>query len=128
MTSTQSVMKKKPLETGHIKHKFVSFVSTFLRTAILVFTRSVHFIYTHFIYTHTYTFLFVLFWSFTNHLRTDNETEIVKTYGTKYSSMDQVKFVKDSLEKLWSDMVCLSRPYNFKFLKVVFHKFHLVHS
>ena len=32
-------------------------------------------------------------------------------YETKYSRMDQVKFVEDSL-----------------FLKAVFHKFHLVHS
>ena len=31
--------------------------------------------------------------------------------------MDQVKFVEDSLYKIWSDMVCLSIPYHFKFLK-----------
>ena len=39
--------------------------------------------------------------------------------GTKYSGMDQEKFVVDSL-------VCLSRPYLFKFFKV-FYKFYLVH-
>ena len=39
------------------------------------------------------------------------------TNGTKYSRMDKVKFVKDSLEKIWSDMVCLSRSYLFKFFK-----------
>ena len=37
--------------------------------------------------------------------------------GTKYSSMDQVKFVEDSLSKIWSDMACLSRPYHFRFFK-----------
>ena len=42
-------------------------------------------------------------------------------FGTKYSRMDQVKFVGDSLQK-----TC--RPYHFKFLKAVFHKFYLVHS
>ena len=36
----------------------------------------------------------------------------------------QVKFVEDSLKKIWSDMGCLSRPYYFKFLKAVFHTFH----
>ena len=36
---------------------------------------------------------------------------------TKYSRMDQVKFVEDSVLKMWIDMVCLSRPYHFKFLK-----------
>ena len=30
-------------------------------------------------------------------------------FGTKYSRMDQVKFVKDSLQKIWKDMVCLNR-------------------
>ena len=38
-------------------------------------------------------------------------------YGTKYSRMDQVKFVKDSLQKIWSDMVCWGRPYHFKFFR-----------
>ena len=37
--------------------------------------------------------------------------------GTKYSRMDQVKFVEDSLSKIWMDMVCLSRLYPFKFFK-----------
>ena len=30
-------------------------------------------------------------------------------FGTKYSRMDQVKFLKDSLQKIWKDMVCLNR-------------------
>ena len=29
------------------------------------------------------------------------------THGAKYSRMDQVKFVEDRLQKIWSDMVCL---------------------
>ena len=29
----------------------------------------------------------------------------------------QVKFVEDSLKKIWRDMGCLSRPYYFKFFK-----------
>ena len=37
--------------------------------------------------------------------------------------MDQVKFVEDSLFKIWSDMVCLSRPYHFKFFKDSFTSF-----
>ena len=36
--------------------------------------------------------------------------------GSRYSRMDQVKFVEASLKKFWSDMVC-SRPYHFKFFK-----------
>ena len=35
-------------------------------------------------------------------------------YGKKYSRMDQVKFEEDSFLKIWSDMVCLSRPYHFR--------------
>ena len=38
-------------------------------------------------------------------------------YGTKYSRMDQVKFVEDSLLKIWRDIVCLIRPCPFKFFK-----------
>ena len=38
-------------------------------------------------------------------------------YGTKYSRMDQVKFVEDSLYKIRKDMVCLGRPYPFNFFK-----------
>ena len=38
-------------------------------------------------------------------------------YESRYSRMDQVKFVEDSLQKIGSDMVCLSRPYHFKFFK-----------
>ena len=41
----------------------------------------------------------------------------VRTYGSRYSRMDQLKFVKDSLQKIWSDMFCLGRPYHFKFFK-----------
>ena len=39
--------------------------------------------------------------------------------------MDQMKFVEDSLQRFWSDMVSLSTS---NFLKAVFHKFYLVHS
>ena len=42
--------------------------------------------------------------------------------GSRYSKMDQVKFVEDSLQKIWSDMAY----YHFKFLKAVFHRFYLV--
>ena len=31
--------------------------------------------------------------------------------------MDQVKIVEDNLWKIWSDMICLSRPYPLKFFK-----------
>ena len=31
--------------------------------------------------------------------------------------MDGVKFVEDSLKKVWSDIICLGRPYHFKFFK-----------
>ena len=34
-------------------------------------------------------------------------------YRSRYSRMDQVKFVEDSLKK--SEVVCLGRPYYFKF-------------
>ena len=34
---------------------------------------------------------------------------VLLLFETKYSRMDQVKFVEDSLSKIWSDMVCLSR-------------------
>ena len=40
-----------------------------------------------------------------------------KRHGTKYSRMDQVKFVEDSLSKTWRDMDCVSRSYPFKFFK-----------
>ena len=39
------------------------------------------------------------------------------TNGTKYSRMDQVKIVEDSLSKIWSHMVYLSSPHLFKFFK-----------
>ena len=41
----------------------------------------------------------------------------VGSYCTKYLRMDLVKFVEDSLLKIWSDMVCLSRPYHSKFFE-----------
>ena len=37
--------------------------------------------------------------------------------GTKYSRIDQVKFVEDSLYKIWSDIVCLGNPYHLKSFK-----------
>ena len=46
--------------------------------------------------------------------------------GTKYSRMDQVKFVEDNLWKIWRDMVRLSRPYPFKFFKGCFQQILLV--
>ena len=38
-------------------------------------------------------------------------------FGTKYSRMDQVKFVEDSLKKFEGIIVCLRRPYHFKTFK-----------
>ena len=43
------------------------------------------------------------------------------TYGAEYSRISQVKFVQDSLQKIWGDITS-------DFLKAVFHKFYLVHS
>ena len=43
-----------------------------------------------------------------------------RPYGSRYSRMDQVKFVEDSLQKIWDDMVCLSRPYHLRFFKGCF--------
>ena len=43
----------------------------------------------------------------------------------KYSRMDQLKFVEDSFLKIWSDMVCLGRPYHLKFFKPIFLNFYL---
>ena len=37
--------------------------------------------------------------------------------GSRYSRMEQVKFVEDRLQNILSDMVCLGRPYHFKFFK-----------
>ena len=39
------------------------------------------------------------------------------TNESRNSRMDQTKFVEDSLSKMWSDMVCLGRPYHFEFFK-----------
>ena len=41
----------------------------------------------------------------------------VTTSGTKYSRVEQVKSVDDSLLKIRSDVVCLSRPYHLKIFK-----------
>ena len=53
---------------------------------------------------------------------------IQETNGSRYSRMDQVKFVEDNLSKISSDMVRLRRPYHFKFFKGCLPKFYLVHS
>ena len=37
--------------------------------------------------------------------------------ASSYSRMDQSKFVEDSPQKIWSDMVSLGRPYHFKIFK-----------
>ena len=34
-------------------------------------------------------------------------TILVKTFGTEYSRMNQVRFVEDSLYKIWRGMVCI---------------------
>ena len=35
----------------------------------------------------------------------------------KYLRMGKIKFVEDSLQKIWSNMVCLGRSHHFKFFK-----------
>ena len=48
-------------------------------------------------------------------------------YGKKYSGMDQVKFVKDGLQKILKR--CLNRPYYLKMFKGCLPRiFFLVHS
>ena len=42
--------------------------------------------------------------------------------------MDQVKFVEDNLQKIWSDMSPWADHITSNFLKAVFHKFYLVYS
>ena len=44
--------------------------------------------------------------------------------------MDQAKFVEHSLQKIWSEMVWLSKADHItsNFLKAIFHNFYLVHS
>ena len=37
--------------------------------------------------------------------------------GSRYSRIDPVKFVENSLLKNWTDMVCLGRSYHFKYFK-----------
>ena len=36
------------------------------------------------------------------------------SFMTKYSRKERLKSVEDSLQKIWSEMVCLSRPYHLK--------------
>ena len=48
--------------------------------------------------------------------------------GSRYSRMDQVKLVEDSLGKIWSDMVRLGRPYPFKSFNGCLPQIYLVHS
>ena len=36
---------------------------------------------------------------------------------TNYSRMDQLKFLEESLKKIWSDLVCLNRSCHFRFCK-----------
>ena len=44
-------------------------------------------------------------------------SEMNKEIGSKYSRIDQVKLVEDSLQNIWRDMICLSRAYPFKFFE-----------
>ena len=51
------------------------------------------------------------------------------SYGSRYSRMDQ----EESLQKIWSDMVCYGLSaqadhITWNFLQAVFHKFYLVYS
>ena len=48
--------------------------------------------------------------------------------GSGKSRMNQVKFVEDSFLNNWSNMVCLSRPYHFKFVKSYLPQILLIHS
>ena len=58
--------------------------------------------------------------------------QLLRLFGSRNSRMDWENFKEDILKKIWSDMVCLSKPYadhiTSNFLKFVFHKFYLVHS
>ena len=47
----------------------------------------------------------------------DHRSRLNASSGAKYSRIDHVKFLEDSLYKIWSRMVCLSRPYHFKCFK-----------
>ena len=49
-------------------------------------------------------------------------------YEIKYWRMDQIKFVKGRLQKIWRNMVCLSSPYSFKVFKSCLPKSSFVHS
>ena len=61
-----------------------------------------------------------MIWAFLN-LIVSLALDPLGVYGAKYSSMDQVNFVKDNLQKILKDIYS-------NFLKAVFHKFDLVHS
>ena len=50
-----------------------------------------------------------------------------KKHGTKYSRMDHVKFVEDSLSKIWRGLPWADHTPP-KFLKADFNKFYLAHS
>ena len=41
----------------------------------------------------------------------------LEIHGWSNSRMDQVEFVEDSVLNIWTYMVCLSRPYHFKFFE-----------
>ena len=56
----------------------------------------------------------------------DNYHTTILTNATKYSRMDQVKFVEDSFLKGYGLTKAEHTPSNF--LKAVFHKFYLDHS
>ena len=53
------------------------------------------------------------------HLQHDYLCLCVITNGSwsRYLRIDQVKFVEDSFQKIWSDMVYIGRPYYFKIIK-----------
>ena len=46
---------------------------------------------------------------------------VLVMYGSGYSRMDQVKFVEDSLSKIRSDMVCLSRDMGYIAINAAAH-------
>ena len=41
--------------------------------------------------------------------------------------VEQIKFAKDSPQKIWTEMVCLNSSIFSNILKIVFHKFYMVH-
>ena len=80
-----------------------------------------------------FTTHFRVFWSKFEYLRSQHFINIVAwskiqschltqtcrggSFRSRYSRMNQVKFVELSLKKVWSDIVSLSRPYHFKIFK-----------